>query len=391
MSEYEQTVNDLRRYGASGLVVGIVGLVLCAVGFMANRALFYQSWLYALIVWSSITVGCLSVLCLQNSIRAQWGSAIQRFLEAGARMLPFVALLFLPIFLGGMRYLYPWASNGAAASQMAHSKLIYLRMPWFAVRWGIYFLIWSFLAYRLSSWSYQQDVSGDPRLSQKRANLGAPGMMIMLITVTLSMTDWVMSLYPGWDSTIFGFLFTVGQALGGASLMTVIVMALSGSAPWSKIMSERITKDLGNVLLTLVILWAYASFSQYLLIWSANLPEEISFYVTRARGGWWWMANALIFLQFFVPFFLLLSSKLKRTASMLGFTAGVILFMRMVDIFWIVMPAFRSMRFSMQWTDLAALMAIGGFWAAGLFYQAASRPLLPLYDPRVAAVMPESI
>jgi hypothetical protein len=249
MSEYEQTVNDLRRYGASGLVVGIVGLVLCAVGFMANRALFYQSWLYALIVWSSITVGCLSVLCLQNSIRAQWGSAIQRFLEAGARMLPFVALLFLPIFLGGMRYLYPWASNGAAASQMAHSKLIYLRMPWFAVRWGIYFLIWSFLAYRLSSWSYQQDVSGDPRLSQKRANLGAPGMMIMLITVTLSMTDWVMSLYPGWDSTIFGFLFTVGQALGGASLMTVIVMALSGSAPWSKIMSERITKDLGNVLL----------------------------------------------------------------------------------------------------------------------------------------------
>lgn len=387
MNNNEPGIPILSRVSYSALTLGAAGVTLSVLAWYGSKSLFMQSWYFAVIFWTSLTLGCFGIMLLHHTLRGIWGIPLLRFVEAGAKMLPLVALMWFPVLLSGMDSVFPWARHDALENPVMRHRYIWMNEGAVTLRWALYFALWIFLASKLNRWSVLEDETGNHALAQKRTNLAAPSLVLYVITVSLAMTDWVMSLYPEWESTIFGLLFVVGQGLGGLAFSILSVSLLSGIRPWLNVLNPRLYKDFGNMMLTFVILWAYMSFSQYLLIWSANLPSEISFYVVRSHGGWWWMGNALIFFQFFVPFMLLLSSKTKRTPLLLAFTAGWILVMRVVDIYWIVMPAFRPMSFAFHWQDLAAFCAIGGLWCSGVFYMFMHSRFIPTHDARIDIAM----
>jgi hypothetical protein len=384
MIEQFDTKDEIRRYAAMGLVAGIVAVMLCVVSLMANARLFFQSWFFAVVFWTGISLGCLCLISFIHVVRPKWGLPIVRILEAGSRMIPYVALAFSPVLLFGMCDIHPWLQSTGVSDDMSAAKLTYLQTPFFALRWGIYFVIWTLLAYALSGWSYKQDVSGDLKLRQWRANLGVIAIFLLLITITVSMTDWVMSLNPNWSSSIFGFMMIASQVLGAFSLALWIFLIFEDKYPWNGCFDERTAKDLGNILLFLTLIWAYVSFSQYLLIWSADLPREISFYVFRNGGEWRILAELIVAFQFAVPFLMLLSNRTKRSRFLLGFVAGLLSLTGVLNLYWIVMPAFGSHRFNIAWSDLAAFVAVGGFWFFGMMHQLASRNLVPQNNDRIA-------
>lgn len=377
------TKSEIRRYGANGLIAGLFGALLCIVSYMANATLFFQSWFFATVFWICITLGCLSLMSFIHVIRPKWGLPIIRILEAGARMIPYLALAFLPVLLFGLHDIQPWLQTIGLSDDMTRAKLTYLQPPFFTLRLGIYFVIWTVISYTLSGWSYKQDVTGDEKLSQLRTNLGAPAMFLMLITITLSMTDWVMSLTPNWSSSIFGFMMVAGQVLDAFSLAVLIFLIFADHYPWKGFFDERTGKDLGNILLFLTFVWAYVSYSQYLLIWSADLPREIVFYTMRMGGEWRTITGILVVFHFAAPIIMLLSNKTKRSRLMLGFVSGLLLLMGATDLYWIVMPAFQYNRVNIAWSDVAAFATVGGFWFAGMMHQLASRSLVPQYDTSI--------
>jgi hypothetical protein len=381
MKTDDQTTAAIGRLQRSGAAIGVVGIILTVLGALTDRHAFFQAYLFAYVVWVGLTLGCFAAMMFHYTVRGVWGLPIIRVLEAGARMLPLMALLLVPILAFGMQDLYPWARPEAAQDLTIVQKRGYLNVPFFAIRSMAYFAVWILLAQLLTRWSVEQDRTGDPALAQKRTNLSAPGLVIYVLTLTLASTDWVMSLYPHWYSTIFGLQFVVGQGLMALAFATAIVTLAAGSVPFTGIVIPKLTRDLGNMLLTFVILWGYVALSQFLLIWSANLPEEIAYYLARMRGGWWSVGLVVVFGQFFVPFLLLLSSRTKRVAGLLALVAGWILAMRVLDLYWVVVPGYHRVGF--HWLDAAAFLGMGGLWLAVYAWQLKRYPLLPAFDPRL--------
>jgi len=269
------------------------------------------------------------------------------------------------------------------ANEQLQHKTGYLNLPFFVVRAAIYFAIWIGLARVLRKWSLQQDMTEDPSLAQKRMNLSAPGMVLFVLTVTFAMIDWVMSLEPLWQSSIYGAWFIVGQGLSAFAFSTTVLLIAARHKPFADVVNPKLTRDLGNLTFAFVILWAYTSFSQFLIMWSANLPEEIVYYVKRNQGGWQYLSAALTVLQFFLPFLLLLSSRVKRYAGLLLKVMVFILVMRVVDLFWIIQPAFGHETLRVHWLDITLLAGIGGLWLAWFAQQVCSAPLLPRHDSRL--------
>jgi hypothetical protein len=298
--------------------------------------------------------------------------------------LPFVAVLFLPIALG-MKYLYkewleaPKTGEGA----LSHLQQSYLTTNAFLVRAVIYFAVWLALVILFDRWSRRQDVDREDRALRRHIKMMAgPGIILYVFVMSFAAIDWVMSLSPHWASTIYGFLFVVGQLISAMSLMIAIVVLLSRSEPLAGVIQDRHLHDLGKLLLAFVMLWAYFGFSQLLIIWSGNLPEEISFYRTRLYGGWGVVAVIVLVFHFFVPFFLLLSRDLKRNARLLPKVAIWLIFMRLVDLFWLTRPEFTSNAMP-NWLDLAAPLALGGLWLYFFAFNLKRQPLLPLGDPKL--------
>jgi hypothetical protein len=211
-------------------------------------------------------------------------------------------------------------------------------------------------------------------------------MVIYGLTVTFASIDWVMSLEPRWFSTIYGMIFMVTQALAAMSIVTIAVILLSTQKPLSGLVSRRVLNDYGNLLLTFTMLWAYLSFSQYLIIWSGNLQEEIPWYVSRASGGWAWVAIALIVFHFAVPFLLLLSRFVTRRTLWLGAVAAIQIVMSVIDIFWLTVPAYERSGPQFHWMDWAAILGIGGVWIWRFTASLKGRPLLPLHDPQMEGI-----
>jgi hypothetical protein len=301
-----------------------------------------------------------------------------------------MVLFFVPL-LFGLRELYSWASPQAVAQdELLRHKSPKLNVPFFAVRLAAYFLAWLLPAYLLNRWSHQQDLTpeaGAQRpLRRRLILLSGFGLVLYGFTMTFAAIDWVMSLEPHWYSSIYGILAVVGQLLGALAFVVAVTAWLAAYAPLSEVLSPTHVHDLGNVMLVSVLFWAYITFSQWLIIWSGNLPEEVIWYVHRTEGGWQWVALALVLFQFAVPFGFLLSSDLKRHARRLAAVAAVILFMHLVDVFWTVMPAFYRDGLSLHWLDLTALIGIGGWWMAFFVWQLKRRPLLPRHDPELQGV-----
>jgi hypothetical protein len=382
MNSSESLKPELNRGQQIATVVGVIGLGLCAVEYFVQPQQFFRSYLLGIVFWIGIGLASLGLLMLHHLVAGRWGYVIRRPLEAGSKTIAWMGVLFIPVLLG-LRYLYIWARPAAvAADPILRYKHPYLNAPFFVVRTVIYFALWIVMAYLLSKWSTQQDESGDPDLIRKMRNLSGPGIAIYGFTVSWAGIDWVMSLEPHWFSTIYGMLFVVTEAVGAMSLVTIVAMLLSKRREMADALVADRFHDFGNLLLVFTMLWAYLSFCQFLIIWAGNLQNEIPWYVVRVNGGWAWVALILIVFHFAVPFLLLLQRVVTYQKRMLAWVAALLFVVSIIDIFWLMVPAFYTAGPQFHWADWVAIVGIGGIWIAIYLSQLKARPLLPLNDPR---------
>jgi hypothetical protein len=369
------------------LVVGLVAAALCAGGALILPPVFFRAYLTAYIFWIGIPIGCLALLMLHHLVGGRWGFMIQRVLEAATQTLPLMGLFSIPLFFG-LSDLYPWARQEiVAADPLLQQKAAYLNIPFFIARAVFYFAVWIVLGRLLVTWSLRQDQSADGTLTLRLQRLSGPGLVLYGLTVTFASIDWMMSLEPKWYSTIFGMIFMISFGLAAMGLAILATRFLESEMPLARVVSPDRWHDLGNLLLALVMFWAYLNFCQFLLIWSENLAEEIPWYLHRLGGGWEWIAIALILFQFALPFVLLLSRNSKRNSLTLSVVAAAILFMHWLDILWMVAPSFYPARFHIHWLDIVAPVGIGGLWLAAFIRYLKARSLLPLHDPRFAELL----
>lgn len=375
------------RFQQRALIVGAVFTGIFLVGFVLDRRQFFHSYLFAFCFWAGISIGSLALLMLQHLTGGGWGLVIRRVLEASTRTIPLILLLFVPVVLGA-HYLYSWTdAHELEKHPVLVEKSKYLNLPFFTVRALIYFAIWMALAYFLNRWSLLQDRTADRQFTKRMRVLSGPGMVLFVFTVTFASIDWFMSLDPLWSSTIYGFIFVASWALSALAFTIAVMAALSKHEPMSNVVAQLHFHDLGKLLLALVMLWSYFAFSQFLIIWSGNLPEEISWYLGRLHGAWGAIALAVIVLHFAFPFLFLLSRSFKRNAGKLVIVAVLILVMRLVDLFWMIEPTFAGEHFHLSWMDLVAPIAIGGLWLSVFARTLTTRALIPINDPLYETVL----
>jgi hypothetical protein len=378
------TPPEVGRYRTPALIVGIVFLALSLLGLLFNQTdNFFRAYLMGYLFWTGIALGSLAVLMLQHLTGGAWGMVIRRVLESSTRTLPLLLLLFVPIILG-MHSLYEWTHQDKVnADPILKEKSGYLNIPFFVARVLIYFAIWLGLTYLLNKWSGEQDRTAERRLSRQMRMISGPGLVLFVLTVTFASIDWAMSLDPHWFSTIWGLLFVAQWGLSSFAFVIALMALLSTRAPLNEVLVPSHFHDLGKLLLAFVMVWAYFNFSQYLIIWSGNLPEETKWFISRTRGWWGAVAIAVIIFHFALPFLMLLSRDLKRNARLLAGVAGLVLLMRLVDLFWIVAPKADKTQFEPAglWLYFVAPIGLGGIWLWYFATQLKKRPLLPLNDP----------
>jgi hypothetical protein len=270
-----------------------------------------------------------------------------------------------------------------AADEIIRHKQAYLNVPFFLIRAVVYLVCWSLLGWYLNRWSDVEDREGGSRPHRKMTFISGPGLVFWAFSVTFMAVDWVLSLDPHWFSTMFGLLIIAGQGLSSMAFLITLMVLLSYRRPMADILTPRHLHDLGKLLLMFVMIWAYFAFSQFLIIWAGNLPDEITWYLERLTGGWGFIALLLVFGHFALPFALLLSRDLKRNFKLLASLAIFILLMRYVDVFWLVTPDFEKGAFHLSWVDITAPIGIGGVWLAYFLRQLEKRPLLPVNEPHL--------
>ncbi|NIR50805.1 hypothetical protein GWO43_19560 [candidate division KSB1 bacterium] len=383
VNDFESLKPHLNQIQTRALVIGLLALALCVVGAIMSPVQFFRSYLFAYLFWIGIVLGSFALVALHHLVGGGWGFAIQRLLESSSWTLPLMVLLIAPLFFG-MQELYIWArSDVVAVDAVLQQKEKYLNVPFFWIRTGAYFIIWMLFIAFLNKWSKDQDRTADASITSKLQKISGPAILLYVLTVTFSSIDWVMSLDPHWFSTIFGFVFVIGQALLTLAFAIVVVVMLSDYKPLSDVLARKHFHDLGNLMMAFVLLWAYISVSQFIIIWSGNLPEEIPWYLHRLHGGWQWLALAIVIFHFALPFILLLSRRTKQRKQLLFKVALAMIFMRLVDLFWIVAPNFHPEQISVHWMDVLAPIGIGGIWLAAFIWNLKDKPLLPLNDPRL--------
>ena len=389
---------SVSRLQQRAFFVGGIALLVSIQGVMRTPAHFYQSYLMSFLLILGLTVGSLGLLMLQHLTSGHWGIIIRRPLESATRTLPLLAVAFLPIAFFGMQYLYSghdeekgWLNaplTGEGALSDFQKGYLTIHGFWgFYTRAAIYFAFWLALMFIFNILSKQQDASPDDRALRLRFKmLSGPGIILYVFAMTFAAIDWAMSLSPHWASTIYGFLFVAGQLISSMAFMIAVVVLLSRGEPFASILQKRHLHDLGKLLLAFVMLWAYFDFSQLLIIWSGNQPEEITFYRTRLYGGWGVVAVIVLIFHFFVPFFLLLSQDVKRNAKVLPKIAVWLIFMRRVDLFWMTRPEFTS-NARPTWLDVVLPIALGGLWLGFFAFNLRQLPLLPVGDPKLAEAL----
>jgi hypothetical protein len=384
---------NLSRYQRAALIVGAIFFVILIIGGVVDSLAFHRAYLLGFTFWAGIALGSLALLMLQHLTGGGWGFVIRRILEASTRTLPLIAVLFVPILLG-VHAIYPWTHQEEIDKHpVIQAKTAYLNFPFFSIRAVIYFAIWLTLAFLLNRWSLQQDRTGDPQFSKQMRVLSGPGMVVFVFTVTFASVDWYMSLEPEFTSTIYGFIYVASWSLSALAFVIAILAWLSKQEPLKRIVAPLHFHDLGKLLLALVMLWAYFAFSQYLIIWSGNIVEEIGWYLHRTHGIWGAIALTIVTLHFAAPFLFLLSRSLKRDPQKLVIVALLILVMRYVDLMWMLVPAFTAEHpFGLLdlGLSIASPVALGGLWLAMFMWQLSKRSLIPLSDPQYESVLEQA-
>ena len=383
MNEVASIQPEFDRWQKTAMRIGVAALGLCTIGAGLNLKRFFEAYLMAYVFWLGIALGCQAILMIHHLAGGRWGFVIRRQLEAASKTLPLLAVLFIPCLLG-LHSLYIWTNPDAiAADALLQHKQPYLNAPFFMIRAAIYFAVWLGTMTLLNRASLAQDQAPSREATRRLTLISGTGLGLYMLTMTFASIDWMMSLEPQWFSTVYGLLVMTGQVLGAFAFVIIIAAYLVKYKSYSKVIEPFLFHDLGNFLLTFVIFWAYMAFSQFLIIWSGNLPDENSWYLHRLVGGWKGVGVTLIILYFFVPFLLLLSRDLKRRSSWLSKVALTVFVMGLLDIFWIVAPGFGRLSFRVYWMDIIAPIGIGGLWVAMFIKQLMVQSTVPVHDSRV--------
>jgi hypothetical protein len=369
------------------LVIGVIGAIASVAGAFLAPDSFYSAYLSGFMFWLGLSLGCMAILMLHHLVGGAWSIVIRRILESGMMTLPLMFVLFIPILLN-LPKLYFWARPGLTDPKIVEIHDSYLNFNGILIRYILYFAIWFGMAYFLNRWSTEQDTIAGQSTLRFRA-MSSIGLVIYSFTISFAVIDWVMSLQARWISTIYGFIFIAGEALSAFCFCVVIESILGKRKPMSDYLTDTEVHDHGKFMLTFVMVWTYFNFSQWLIIWAGNLPDEIPWYMRRMNGGWGEVGLFLAVFQFAVPFALLLSRQLKREARTLVRLASWILLMRMVDIFWHVEPALHP-AFHVSWLHFTIIAGIGGLWMAYFFHNLRSRPLLPVNAPQTLRLLEQS-
>ena len=366
------------------LLVGLGFGVLAAVGAWARPDQFFRAYLIGFMAWLGVTLGSMAILMLRHLTKGPWGMVIRRILGAAMRCSPLMAVLFVPL-LFGLPKLYIWArpldsiKDNHLREHLQEITKSYLSVNGFIIRAVVYFAIWNLLSFLLTKWSAQQDHPPMRDNSGRFKALSGPGLILYGLTITFAAIDWVMSIDPSWISTIFGLSFLIGQVLSALCFAVVVERILFRYKPMSELLKPEQVHDHGKFMLAFIMVWAYFSFAQWLIIWAGNLPEEITWYMRRLNGGWGYVGLLLVLFHFAVPFVLLISRSFKRDITRLVWLAVWLLLMRYVDLFWIIEPNF-SVNFNLTWLDVVVPIAMGGLWLAYFFRNLSTMPLVPAYD-----------
>jgi hypothetical protein len=364
-----------------GMIAGVVGAVLGVAGFFVSGVdRFFQAYLVAYTFWMGVVLGSMALLMVQHLSGGVWGIVLRRPFEAAVRTIPYMAVLFLPIAFG-THSLYEWSHAEAANDPMIQQKALYLNLPFFYARQVIYFVVWGAMGHLLTRWSAEHDRTADPALVDKLSRLSGGGLVVYFLTVTFAMVDWTMSVNPHWFSTIWGMLYIGGQGLSAFAFGICVLVMLSQTAPLNRVLTTHHFHDLGKFLFAFLMLWAYLSFSQFLIIWSANIPEEIPHYLDRWDNSYKYLSIFIIVGHFIVPYALLLSRDLKKNSGKLRVIATWILFARVADYYWHVAPELHKEGLSVSLLDVALPLALGGIFLSLFVTQLGGRSLLPVNDP----------
>jgi hypothetical protein len=380
---------------------GVLTLVVlgAALFFPEYREQALRSWLLGFIFWAGIGIGCIGVLMLQYLTGGAWGVVIRRTLEAGMRTLPVIVALFIPLALGTVFRAYQEWTRLPADDHVLEHRGMYMTVEWWVIRAVLYFILWGVMVYLLDGWSRKQDAAGNMEESAKALGdataFSGPAMVFYVLIITFATVDWVMMLEPHWFSTIWGLLFVAGWGLSCYCFVVALLAWMSDKAPMNRVLGTRHFHDLGKLMLALVMVWAYFNFSQFLIIYSGNLPEETRWYLPRIKGAWGVIGILLIVFHFAFPFLVLLQQDFKRKAKWLATLAIFILLMRLVDMYYLIGPSPRigahegviehgtrlDFFAGFSWLDIAAPIAVGGLWLAYFFWELGKRPLVPVNDP----------
>lgn len=378
----------VKKISQRSLIIGVLFSLGAAALAFTRPDEFYRGYLLGFMCWLGVALGSMAILMIRHLTGGGWGTVIRRILGAAMRTLPLLAILFIPMIIAvWQRRLYPWAMPLESVQDLhirehleKHSFIrAYLDFGGFLGRAIFYFAVWNVLSFLLSYWSKQTDRAGAPDNSRRFKAVAGPGLILYGFTISFAVIDWVMSLDPTWISTIFPLIILIGEVLSAMCFAVVVERILFSYKPMSDMLKPDFVHDHGKWMLTFIMVWAYFSFSQWLIIWAGNLPAEITFYLTRINGGWGTVGQFLVFFGFVIPFVTLLSRPLKRDIRKLVWLAVWLLFIRYTDLFWIIEPNF-SKTFAVTLSDVVVPTAIGGLWLWFFFRNLGALPLIPAYD-----------
>ncbi len=377
-----QVPGEVLRWRMPFLILGILGLIgLAGAGLVWPEA-FFRSWLMGFIFWLWVALGALGLLGIQHLAGGRWSVVMRRPLEAASRTIPVFALLFIPL-LFGMHELYEWThAEVVAGDAILQHKAAYLNVPFYIGRAAFFFILWSAMALLMSRWTRQWEATDDKWAALRVRRISGGGLVMLALTGTFASVDWMMSIEPHWFSTMYGLSFVVGCLLSGHAFTVLVVTRLVNRPPLEGRIAPIILRDLGNFELAFVMLWAYLSFSQFLLVWYGNLLEEIPWYLKRAYGGWGMVALALVLFHFFGPFIALLMRGIKQRTRFLALVSVLILVMRAVDVIWLIAPAYEDFR-PLLWMGPLAIIGIGGIWLSIYLWQLGRGTVVPAANPWV--------
>jgi hypothetical protein len=371
------------RLQQRGLIAAVAGLVVGGLGVFRHPDQLGPSLLIGFWFCTGLSLGSLALLMLQHMTGGQWGLVSRRIYEAGARLLPFCLVLFIPVVVLAPQ-IYVWARPEGRELHAVQWRGAYMTVFWFSVRAAIYFTVWLYCMWNLDRWSAAQDrgeVAVTEADTRRFRAVSAPGLLLYVILMSLAAIDWTMSIDPEWYSTIYGLIQVVGQGLSALAFGVAVLATLSPREPMNHVVRASNFHDLGKLIFALVMLYAYFSFSQFLIIWAGNLPEEIPYYLERLSNGWQPITIVLVVGHFFLPFCLLLSRDLKRRPNLLARVAWLIVAVRLLTDIWLVEPGINQSGRPLGLASVGVPIALAGVWVWLFAQQLAKRPLVPINDP----------